>query len=299
MKKELSIKFWGVRGSTPCANYDNMHFGGNTTCAQIVLPESNDLLIFDCGTGFRNLGNHLNALNKSHRGHVFLTHPHWDHLQGFPFFKPFYDSKNWFRIYLPPQQGMGCKDILQGHMSSTFFPVSIDMLEADLLCETIEPGPSGIKKIDDVKVSYMWASHTIPTAIFKIEVEDRIIIFAPDNEIMTDGSEESKRFEKEFRAFIHGADVLIHDAQFNEEEYKNKQGWGHSAWEEVVKVSREEKVRQLYLTHHDPDNNDVILREREKQIIADHGDAFDVINLAKEGQKVDLPLQKAKKIKAD
>lgn len=101
MAESVNIKFWGVRGSTPCANSENMLFGGNTTCFQIEADSLDELLIIDCGTGIRNLGNHL--LNGSRRisGRIFITHPHWDHLQGFPFFKPFYKENSWFRVYLP------------------------------------------------------------------------------------------------------------------------------------------------------------------------------------------------------
>ncbi|MEX0844245.1 MAG: MBL fold metallo-hydrolase, partial [Balneolaceae bacterium] len=230
MKGLINIKFWGVRGSTPCANEENMHYGGNTTCFQVQIPGNPELLIIDSGTGFRNLGNKLESNGYPNKGRIFITHPHWDHLQGFPFFKPFYDSKNWYRIYMPPQGDISCKEILQGHMSSTFFPVSMDMLEADLHCETIQPD---LREFQNYSIEYMWATHTVPTAMYKLRVADKTIIFAPDNELLNEDTDEVKQFKKEFRSFIHGADILIHDGQYTREQYEKRNGWGHSVWNDV------------------------------------------------------------------
>jgi ribonuclease BN (tRNA processing enzyme) len=230
------------------------------------------------------------------KGRLFVTHPHWDHLQGFPFFKPFYQSENWFRIYLPPQGEMKCHEILQGHMSSTFFPVSMDMLEADLECETFQLGK---RSFDGYSVEYMLATHTVPTAIYKLKVEERVIIFAPDNEIMKDGSETSKEFRERLLAFIQDADVLIHDAQYDQDSYVERKGWGHSAWEDVVEIANEANVGRLLLTHHDPDKNDDELAKVDKEIYEKHGSDFQEISLAKEGQEIKLPFTNAKKVTAD
>ncbi len=285
MKNSLNIKFWGVRGSTPCANEENMRYGGNTTCLQVEIAGQDELLILDCGTGFRNLGNILDETEDPIRGRIFITHPHWDHLQGFPFFKPFYDGKNWFRMYMPPQGGIGCKEILQGHMSSTFFPVSMDMLEADLDCEIFEPGS---KHFEGYSIEYMWASHTVPTAVFKLTFGDKVVVFAPDNELVPEDHEEAKAFKEQFNDFIKNADILIHDGQYDRKQYSSRAGWGHSAWEEVIEVARNAGVKQLYFTHHDPDSNDDTLDVREQEINALGADHFEVLALAKEGQKITL-----------
>ncbi|WP_421773491.1 MBL fold metallo-hydrolase [Gracilimonas sp.] len=263
-----------------------MRYGGNTTCVQIQIKGHDELLILDSGTGFRNLGNELQGRGSSLRGRVFITHPHWDHLQGFPFFKPFYNGNNWFRIYLPPQGEIGCKEILQGHMSSTFFPVSIDMLEADLDCETFQPGK---RDFDGYSVEYMWATHTVPTAMYRIRVKDKTIIFAPDNELMNDGTNESQQFREAFKEYIRGADVLIHDAQYSKKLYNQRVGWGHSAWETVAELAKEVNVKRLFLTHHDPDNSDDVLAKREEQIQDIYGASFERVCLAKEGQEIALP----------
>jgi phosphoribosyl 1,2-cyclic phosphodiesterase len=295
VKKTINIKFWGVRGSTPCANKENMRFGGNTMCLQVEIPGNKELLIFDCGTGFRNLGNHVKRTETPQKGRIFITHPHWDHLQGFSFFKPFYDAENHFQIYLPPQGSKGCEEILQGHMSSTFFPVSFDMLEAQLNCETIQPG---MLNFEHYSVEYMWATHTVPTAAYKIKAHGKTLVFCPDNELEHDDSAKVKSFKKRFRAFIHGADVLIHDAQYNRKQYAEKAGWGHSAWEDVVEMAADENVQTLCLTHHDPDNNDVALAKMEEEVERTYAHHFNALYLAKEGQELSLPFGDAQTISA-
>lgn len=285
MAESVNIKFWGVRGSTPCANTENMIFGGNTSCFQIQSDSLDELLIVDSGTGIRNLGNHILNGNSRTKGRIFITHPHWDHLQGFPFFKPFYKNSSWFRVYLPPQSGAGCKEILQGHMSNTFFPVTMEMLDADMDCETFYPG-----KLDfeHYSVDYMWARHTVQTAVFRFKIGGKTIIIAPDNELPQDDSDEARRFIAEFKEFVDGADALIHDAQFNNQQYIERKGWGHSTWEHVLKVTADCNIKNLIFTHHDPDSNDEYLEALDKEVKTNHSSNYDSVYFAREGQTQNL-----------
>lgn len=285
MAESVKIQFWGVRGSTPCANNENMIFGGNTTCFQILSDKLDELLIIDCGTGVRNLGNHILNGNTRTKGRIFITHPHWDHLQGFPFFKPFYKDSSWFRIYLPPQDSAGCKEILQGHMSNTFFPVTIDMLDADLDCETFYPGELNL---EHYSVDYFWARHTVQTAIFRFKINNRVIILAPDNELPKDDSAESVKFIEEFKEFVNGADLLVHDAQFNNEQYAEREGWGHSNWERVIEVTADCNIKNLVLTHHDPDSDDKYLQSLEDHVKSSFSENYGSVSFAREGQQIDL-----------
>lgn len=286
MESNIKIKLWGVRGSTPCANPENMRYGGNTSCIQISVPGMDEFLIADCGTGFRNLGNELDSNGKSLMGKIFITHPHWDHLQGFPFFKPFYDSKNCFEVYMPPQDGVGCKEILQGHLSNTFFPVSIDMLESELDCITFEKA-----KLDFAKysVEFMWANHTVPTAIYKFTINGIVIIFAPDNELPINIDSDNKAFVDEFRAFVKGANVLIHDAQFTKEQHEQRLGWGHSNWETVIDLTKDLGIRRLCLTHHDPDHSDDTLDRINSKIASIKSSFYEEATVIQEGQELYLP----------
>ncbi len=285
MAESVKIKFWGVRGSTPCANSENMIFGGNTSCFQITSDTFDELLIVDCGTGIRNLGNHILNGGRQIKGRIFITHPHWDHLQGFPFFKPFYKESSWFRVYLPPQDGAGCKEILQGHMSNTFFPVTIEMLDADMDCETFYPGEL---QFDGFSVDYMWAKHTVQTAVYRFNVAGKTIIIAPDNELPQDDLPASKEFIKNFKEFVKGADVLIHDAQFNNEQYLERKGWGHSTWEHLIEVTADCNIKHLVLTHHDPDSDDVYLQNLDDHVKENHSANYETISFAREGQHISL-----------
>ena len=285
MAESVNIKVWCVRGSTPCANSENMIFGGNTSCFQILSDNLDELLIVDCGTGIRNLGNHILNGDRRTKGRIFITHPHWDHLQGFPFFKPFYKESSWFRVYLPPQHGAGCKEILQGHMSNTFFPVTMEMLDADMDCETFYPGEL---QFENYTVDYIWARHTVQTAVFRFKIGGKTIIIAPDNELPQDGTPEAQKFITEFKEFVHGADALIHDAQFNNQQYLERKGWGHSTWEHVLEVTADCNIKNLVFTHHDPDSNDEYLEALDQEVKNNHSSNYDSVYFAREGQTLEL-----------
>jgi len=282
---QTAITFWGVRGSTPCANKQNMEYGGNTTCVQVHIPDSEEVLILDSGTGIRNLGNNLAQGSDSINGRIFITHPHWDHIQGFPFFKPIYAKENHIKIHMPAQVNGGCKDILSGHLTKTFFPVTLEMIDANLVYIT-QPQ----KKIayENYEVEYILANHTINTAVYKIHINGKHIVFCPDNELVPHTDRTDTEFYTKLEEFFRGADVLVHDGQYNLDSYKNKHGWGHSAWEEVVDFAIRSQVKRLFLTHHDPDSDDKKLQRLDKYLQEKYDDQFEMVGLAREGEKIVL-----------
>lgn len=284
-KQDIRVTFWGVRGSTPCADKKNMEYGGNTTCLEIDVPGTDDILILDSGTGIRNLGNKFKDRPGKIRGRIFITHPHWDHIQGFPFFKPIYGSKNHFSIHMPDQgEEGGCKDILDGHLTKTFFPVTLDMIDANLEYIT---QPMKRMKYEGYDVDFMLANHTNETAIYKIFIDGKEIVFCPDNELIVKPSKKSD-YDTKLEAFLSGVDLLIHDGQYNRESYKDKKGWGHSAWEDVVEFAVRLDIQRLFITHHDPDSDDKQLRVLDNHLDEEYSAVFDEIGLAKEGHQITL-----------
>lgn len=269
-----------MRGSTPCANKENMEFGGNTTCLQVKIPGTDEVLIMDSGTGIRNLGNQLIEKDESIRGRIFITHPHWDHIQGFPFFKPIYNPGNHFDIHMPSQSNGGCKEILSGHLTKTFFPVTLKMIDANINYTTQK---ESLQDYGHYAIEYMLANHPINTAIYKIHVGGKKIVFCPDNELTPIAEKTNAYFYTKFKEFLLDADILIHDGQFNRKTYRDKVGWGHSAWEEAVEFAIRSNVKRMVVTHHDPDSNDSLLHELDERIHLEYASYFDLITLAKEG----------------
>lgn len=279
-EQEISVTFWGVRGSTPCANKENVEIGGNTTCVQVNIPGSNEILILDSGTGIRNLGNELLEKNGNLSGRIFITHPHWDHIQGFPFFKPIYNSANHFKIHMPSQSDGNCRDILAGHLSETFFPVTLDMIDAKLEYIT---QPTEKRQYEGYAIEFMLANHAVNTAIYKIYTGDKQIVFCPDNEL--NPNHEMSVFYSDMKDFFQDVDLLIHDGQYNLETYRGKQGWGHSPWEEVVDFAGRANVKNLFITHHDPDSDDQKLQSLDERLKSEFADLFESVQLAREGKK--------------
>lgn len=284
LSPDVKIVFWGVRGSTPCANKENMIYGGNTTCVQIVFPNTENYLILDSGSGIRNLGNQIMSKKKHAEGQIFITHPHWDHIQGFPFFKPFYVPDNKFTVHLPQQLGGDCRDVLAGQMTYTYFPVTPEMLMADIRYETQS---YHLQQYDGYKIEFMLSNHPVATAIYKIHIGGKVIVFCPDNELVPANNGTRNSFYDHLLEFFKDADLLIHDAQYSRENYPSRRNWGHSAWEEAVELAIKTNVKHLYLTHHDPDSSDTYLAKLDAAL-TEYTPHFESVQFAKEGESVKL-----------
>jgi phosphoribosyl 1,2-cyclic phosphodiesterase len=247
----MRIKFWGVRGSTPTPQPENLRYGGNTSCVEVRVGQA--IYIFDCGTGFRTLGHELlqEFADRPISAHVFLSHFHWDHIQGFPFFRPLYDKpQNRFLLHSSARHRK-LKQVLEQQMAPPYFPVNLGEMKAHHEFHDIEEGRAAI---DGVSIQTMWLNHPQGCMGFRLEAKDGVFVYATDNE---PGDPE---FDKNVRKLAAGADVLVYDAQYLPEEYEaRRRGWGHSHWREAVNVVMESGAKDLVLFHHDPDHSDVCI----------------------------------------
>jgi phosphoribosyl 1,2-cyclic phosphodiesterase len=270
---QLQLRFWGVRGSIPTPHPDNTGYGGNTACLEIRLP-SGEILIVDGGTGVRPLGQSLmkEAAGKSLSLHMFLTHFHWDHIQGIPFFQPLYAPENEVTFYAMATPAVTA-ETLEGQMSIPYFPVDFKFLPARRRFVEV---PGRTFDFGDTRVSNFPLHHPQGCFGYRLDHQGRSLIFASDLE---HGDPEMDRL---LLKAAEGADVLIYDAQFTPEEYEARRGWGHSTWLQGTRLARQVGARQLILFHHDPAHSDETLRE----ILTCARHEFPNTSLATEGEIV-------------
>jgi phosphoribosyl 1,2-cyclic phosphodiesterase len=272
----MRIKFWGVRGSTPTPQPENLRYGGNTSCVEVRAGEA--IYIFDCGTGFRTLGQQLQQEfpDRPISAHIFLSHFHWDHIQGFPFFRPLYDNpQNRFLLHSSARDRK-LKQVLEQQMAPPYFPVNLGEMKAHHEFHDIQDGCAAI---DGVSIQTMWLNHPQGCMGFRLETKDGVFVYATDNE---PGNPE---FDKNVRTLAAGADVLVYDAQYLPEEYEaRRRGWGHSHWREAVNVVMESGAKELVLFHHDPDHSDVCI----DNVVKEARNYYPKVRAASEGMEIKL-----------
>lgn len=245
----MKLRFWGVRGSIPVPGPDTLKVGGNTTCVSV--RKKDYIFIFDAGTGIRNLGKYLDEEHRAHyKGSLFLTHYHWDHIQGLPFFEPAFRRENRFNIYGEPKKRLSIHQILCEQMESPYFPIDMECLEAILTFVEVRPG-SEIDILPDISIRTVRLSHPNGAIGYRLDSPQGSLSFITDHEHPSEGLNHA------VVDFVRKSKVLIHDSQYTPEEKKGpKAGRGHSSWEEAALTAREAKVEKLYLIHHDPDRAD-------------------------------------------
>jgi phosphoribosyl 1,2-cyclic phosphodiesterase len=247
----MLVRFWGVRGSTPTPQAENLRYGGNTSCVEVRI--NGHIYVFDCGTGFRNLGKHLQRefADRPISAHVFLSHFHWDHIQGIPFFTPLYEKHDSFFYFHSSNRARGLQHALEDQMSEPYFPVDMAEMAAKRHFYDIEEDRIAF---DDCVIQSRWLNHPQGCLGFRLETDDKVLVYATDNE------PGDAQFDKSVRQLAEGADVLIYDAQYLPEEYEaKKRGWGHSHWREAVNIVMESGAKELVLFHHDPDHDDACI----------------------------------------
>jgi phosphoribosyl 1,2-cyclic phosphodiesterase len=275
-RQAMRIKFWGVRGSTPTPQPENLRYGGNTSCVEVRCGDR--IFIFDCGTGLRVLGQQLRREFEDHplNAHVFVTHFHWDHIQGIPFFGPLYDrSENRFTFH-SSKRTRSLKRVMEEQMASPYFPVDMNEMKAQRTFYDIEEGRASF---GSVNVEAKWLNHPQGCMGFRLETPEGVVVYATDNE------PGDAVFDKAVRQLAAGADVLIYDAQYLPEEYEaRKRGWGHSHWREAINVVMESGAKELVLFHHDPDHDDACL----DKVVQAASNYYPRVRAAAEGAEISL-----------
>ena len=268
----MRVRFWGTRGSIAVPGPGTNQFGGNTSCVELT-TDSGDLLIFDCGTGARQLAGKLMAQGrKAINANILLGHTHWDHIQGFPFFTPAFVKGNTVAIYGPEGSRGPLHDVLAGQMEFTYFPVDLAQLPATI---TYHDLTEGIHTIGGTRVATQFLNHPAMTVGYRVEADGSAIVYLVDHEPFSDelwragaepGRIESILHEGDRRhaKFMAGADLVIHDAQYTPGEYPAKKTWGHSTYDYVVQIAAAAGVRRVALTHHDPSHDDDFVAEIER-----------------------------------
>jgi phosphoribosyl 1,2-cyclic phosphodiesterase len=248
---DFSVRFWGVRGSLACAEPGTARHGGNTACVEVRCGDR--LLIFDAGTGLRPLGKALVGSSETTRADIFFSHCHIDHIVGVPFFAPCYVPTTRLRLWagnLLPEYRL--EQILRRMMAEPLFPIGFDALKAQIEFHDFRVGDV-LRPHADVTLRTAPLNHPGRATGYRLEFENRSIAYVTDTEHRPD------QLDRNVLWLAHDADVLIYDCNFTEEEFSRYVGWGHSTWQEGVRIAQAAAVKRLVMFHHDPDHNDEFL----------------------------------------
>jgi len=267
----MKLKFWGTRGSIPTPGKETVRYGGNTPCLEVRL-NNNDLIIFDAGTGIRALGDQLMATGASVRAFIAISHPHWDHIQGFPFFKPAFISGNELTIVGPQSRHVTLRQMLAHVMDKVYFPIQLHELKASIKFVAMKEEST---RVFGAVLSSLYVNHASLALGYRLEAAGRSLVYISDNEpfdseVATSVKNVDPVVVRKYAAsktdpnqrvidFAKGADILVHDATYTPEEYVNHVGWGHSHYLFCLKIAHEAGVKKLILFHHDQTHDDATM----------------------------------------
>ena len=247
--RKFQVRFWGVRGTIPCPGPDTLRYGGNTSCIEVICGERH--LVFDAGTGIRELGKFYSAKGCAVDAHIFLTHTHIDHINGLPFFRPAYSSENCFSLWAGHllAQGQAIKPVLQQLMAAPFFPVPLDGMQAAWSFHDFRAGEV-LRPHEGIALHTLPLNHPGGATAYRIEFDGRAVA------IVTDTEHVRGRPDQSIIEFISGCEFMVYDSTYTDEIFPRFKGWGHSTWQEGVRLCKAAAVPRLVTFHHDPDNGD-------------------------------------------
>jgi len=272
---DLSVKFWGVRGSIPAPGPSTIGFGGNTSCVEVRAGD--DVCIFDMGSGLRALGESLGRAPA--KASIFVSHYHWDHIQGLPFFGPAYNPASALDIYGPVREGRDVRALLSGQMVAPYFPVTIDAFRAKLGFHTIASGQT--VSVGRLRVTANELHHPNGVLAYRIDLDGKAVVYATD-------AEHGTKADEALVALAKDAEALIYDAMYTEDEYqKGKTGWGHSTWVAGLELCERAGCKRLVLFHHEPTRKDADLEKLVGEAAGAKGPVK--VLVAREGEAHEFP----------
>lgn len=280
----MKVTFWGTRGSTPRPGKETLKYGGNTSCVSLEMTRDR-LFIFDAGTGIIDLGLSLAAAKKRRKVNLFISHPHWDHIQGLPYFQPLYQQGYEVVVHGTRQGKLSLREVVSGQMETVYFPIAVKEFASHVYYRELTEGDF---EIEDVQVRTISLHHPGMTLGYLVKGPGgKTVAYITDNELALSGDEHGRR---RLMAFVADADILIHDSHYLDEEYPQYVGWGHSALSTVLKLAADAKVKRLYLYHHDPYHNDETVAAKEafgRKFFADRGLKIECLAAA-EGHSISI-----------
>ncbi len=290
----MKIRFWGTRGSIARPGPTTVRYGGNTSCVE-VRADDGTLVVLDSGTGAHEFGARLCREGAPARGHLLIGHTHWDHIQGFPFFGPFFESDGEWDVYAPGRRAQQLEDTFAGQMSYDYHPITVDAFEARVHFHDLREGSF---QCDCFRVVCRYLHHPALTLGYRLEADDATLVYSTDHEPHSvlpldaePGAIPIHHEDQRHVAFLADADLVIHDAQYVLDEFPEKAGWGHTPIERAVDYAIAARVKRLALFHHDPMRDDdavdrllELARER-----AARGSHVPEVFAAAEGQEISLP----------
>ena len=280
----IAVRVWGCRGSIAASGAQTLRYGGNTSCVEVRTTDG-AVIVLDAGTGMRELGELL-AREGVREVHVLLSHLHLDHLQGLAFFKPLYDPAVTVHLYGPPSPLHTLAERVSAYMSDPLFPVHLAQVPADL---QMHDAPYEPVRVGSASILASPLAHRGPTVGWRIEDAGRSLVYMPDHEpAMVTRLETADPKWVSGAGLAHGADLLLHDAQYTEDEYPSHRGWGHSSIAHVVQFARLAQVRRLVLFHHDPSHTDADLDRLHQRAVELWGSPNDQPLMASDGLQLDL-----------
>lgn len=305
----MRARFWGVRGSIPCPGRHTAKYGGNTACIELRFAGIDRLIIIDAGSGLRELGNFMmtHDLPKAPiKTSLYLSHTHWDHIMGFPFFTPIYLPSTTLQVFGPVNhEADTLETIVGGQMTYRYFPVREAELAASITYVNLKEGRFDLG--DGISLTTKYLNHPILCLGYRFECQGKVFCTAYDiepyknlfctdpadpsydEEMATEGEFVACEQNAELERFVAGADLLVYDAQYTHQEYESsKVGWGHTSMEEAIAVAKRNNIKKMALFHHDPMRTDDQLDDLAKIYCQPDGNDGLEIFFAQEGMEIEL-----------